>query len=205
MRFSRGKVTGHVALTAPRLAGMPIPAADLEAQRDGVVALYTRLGELKATEAGASARVMSEALSHRLVAMVHHLIGHDLGTRRARISDAAHFGALVAVLEPNLPGYDAEQSHPYAATVLFYVAVQAEDTDRLYQQLVVWAVQAGYWLTRTGTAPDALLNELRAQFLGLLGSDVPSIPAQRRVVEEPRSAALSARSEHAAQRSGVQV
>lgn len=190
MRFSRGRVTGHVALTAPRLGGMPAPAADLEAQRDGVLALFTRVGELKATEAGARARVMSEALSHRLIAMVHHLIGHDLGARRTRLSDAAHFGALVGVLEPSLIGYEAERSHPHAATALTYVAVQSEDADKLYQQLTVWALQAGYWLTRTNTHPDALLNELRAQFLGFLASDSPTVPAQRRgVVNEPRSVA----------------
>lgn len=189
MLFSRGKVTGHVALTAPRLGGMPTPAADLEAQRAGVLALFTQVGELKGTEAGADARTMSDALSHRLVAMVRHLIGHDLGARRSRLSDAAHFGRLVGVLEPDLAGYDAARSHPHAATVLTYVAVQAEDGDKLYEQLIVWALQAGYWLTRTGTHPDALLNELRAQFMGFLATDEPTLPAQRPVVNEPRAAA----------------
>lgn len=189
MLFSRGKVTGHVALTAPRLGGMPTPAANLEAQRDGVFALFTQVGELKGTEAGANARVMSDDLSYRLVAMVLHLIGHDLGTRRTRLSDAAHFGRLVALLEQSLPGYDAERSHPHAATVLTYVAVQTEDADKLYEQLTVWALQAGYWLTRTRTHPDPLLDELRAQFVGFLAVDEPTVPAQRRVVEEPRSTA----------------
>lgn len=189
MLFSRGRVTGHVALTAPRLGGTPAPAADLEAQRAGVLALFTGVGELKGTEAGADARTMSDALSHRLVAMVNHLIGHDLGARRSRLSDAAHFGRLVGVLEPDLPGYDPERSHPHAATALTYVAVQAQDADKLYEQLVVWALQAGYWLTRTGTHPDALLGELRSQFVGFLATDEPTVPAQRRVVNEPRAVA----------------
>ncbi|MGQ0467503.1 MAG: hypothetical protein ACT4QG_19570 [Sporichthyaceae bacterium] len=187
MVFSRGKVKGHVALTAPRLGGMPTAPDDLEAQRDGVFALFTQVGALKGTADGADARVLTDDLSFRLVAMVHHLIGHDLGARRARLSDAAHFGRLVGLLEPNLPGYDPERSHPHAATVLLYVAVQSGDADKLYEQLTVWALQASYWLTRTRTHPDALLNELRAQILGLLAADGPTVPAQRRVVTEPRS------------------
>ena len=192
MLFSRGKVVGHVALTAPRLGGLPTPAADLEAQRGGVFALFTQVAELKKTETGIAARVPCDDLSYRLVAMVLHLIGHDLGTRRARLADAAHFGRLVGLFEPNLRGYDAERSHPHAATVLTYVAVQSTDADQLYEQLTVWALQAGYWLARTGTDPEALLNELRAQFVGLLATDDPTVPAQRRVVTEPRAVAPAA-------------
>lgn len=182
MGVLRNRVKGHVALTAPRLAGLPVATEDLEAQREGVLALFTRVGELKATDTGADARVVSDALADRIVALVLNLVGHDLTPRRARLSDAGHFGRLVALTEPSLRGFDLESSHPHAATVLLYVAVQAQDEDRLFEQLTVWALQAGYWLTRTGTDSHALLAELRAQIVGLLGGDEdqPSVPPQRR-------------------------
>ncbi|MGQ0846904.1 MAG: hypothetical protein ACT4QF_22525 [Sporichthyaceae bacterium] len=190
MSVLRNRVKGHVALVAPRLGGLPVAPADLEAQREGVAALFTRVAELKGTEVGVDARVVSGALADRIVAVVLDHVGHDLSRRRARLSDAAHFGRLVGLTEPTLRGFEPDRAHPHAATALLYVAVQAQDDDQLFEQLTVWALQAGYWLTRTGTDSHALLAELRAQIVGLLGDDeqAPTVPPQRRADHDSRAA-----------------
>lgn len=172
---SRREVVGHVALVPPSLGQLPVPAEDMEAQRDGVVALFARVAELKATDTGAEGRRFSDYVADGLTGLVLELIGHDLTDRRARLSDAAHFGCMVGLLEPSMRGYDAARSHPLAATALTYVAVQIQDEDKLFEQITVWALQAGYWLTRTGMDADVMLDELRTQLGALLAAVEPSV------------------------------
>jgi hypothetical protein len=156
----------------------------MEAQRDGVAALFGKAGELKATEAGAEARLISDALADRVTALVLELIGYDLSDRRGRLSDAAHFGRMVGLLEPTMPNFDPARSHPYAATALFYVAVQSEDADKLFEQLATWTLQAGYWLTRTGMDSHVLLGELRTELTALLAAVEPAVPQPRRATHD---------------------
>ncbi len=184
MLRSRRKVVGHVALTAPSLGRLPAAPEDLEAQRDGVTALFGSVAALKDTGTGADARVVSDAAADRLIVVCLELIGHDLTPRRTRLSDAAHFGRLVALLEPSLHGFDADRSHPHAATALTYVAVQTQDADKLFEQLSIWALQAGYWLTRTGVDSNVLLDALRAELRALLAQVEPAIPRQRRGTQD---------------------
>ena len=182
--FRSRRVVGHVALVPPSLGQLPVPAEDMAAQRDGVVALFAHVAELKATETGVQSRRFSDYVADGLTALVLELIGHDLTTRRSRLSDAAHFGSMVGLLEPSMPGFDAARSHPLAATALTYVAVQTQDDDKLFEQITAWALQAGYWLTRTGMDANVLLDELRTQLTALLAAVEPSVPRQRRATHD---------------------
>lgn len=173
-----------MALVPPSLGGLPTPAEDMEAQRDGVVALFARVTELKDTDAGAQVRRFADYLAGELTELVLELIGHDVTARRTRLSDATHFGCMVGLHEATLPGFEAARSHPHAATALTYVAVQTQDEDKLFEQLTVWALQAGYWLTRTAMDSRILLGELRDELTALLAAVDPTVPRQRRATHD---------------------
>jgi hypothetical protein len=112
-------------------------------------------------------------------------LAYDLTAHRAKLTDAAHFGELLARAEQP----ENTLLAPATAAVLCYIGAEFRHEDKLFEQLCRWSLEAGYYATRTGTDPDELLAGLRADMARILRGlqlprqrpaiDIPSVPRPR--------------------------
>jgi hypothetical protein len=171
----------------PRLGERRLPCERSEAHRKDAAELLVAATALKRNSA-ADTRPMATILAVGVIVVVDELLDHDLTVHRAKLTDAAHFGELIArVDEVNRGGLT-----PAAAAVLSAIGAQFSDADPLFEQLCRWSLEAGYYVARTGADPDELLLVLRAEMTRIVrGLGVPpqrqtpppSIPTPRRATE----------------------
>jgi hypothetical protein len=178
----------------PRLGERRLPCARSEAHRKDAAALVVAATELKRTST-ADTRPMATVLAVGVIVLVDDLLEHNLTGHRAKLTDAAHFGQLIArVDEANRGGLT-----PAAAAVLSAIGAQFNDADKLFEQLCRWTLEAGYYTARTGADPDEVLEVLRAEMARIVRglalppqrhsppqrhTPAPSLPAPRRAAEE---------------------
>jgi hypothetical protein len=156
----------------PRLGEIRLPGEKPEAQRKAAAELVVAATELKR---GSNAQVDATVLAVGVIALVDELLEHNLAPYRAKLTDAAHFGELLARVDRAPEG----RMSPAAAAVLCYVGAQFDHEDKLFEQLCRWSLEAGYYATRTGTAADELLAGLRLDMAKILRSF--QIPRPRNV------------------------
>jgi hypothetical protein len=150
------------ALGARRLAGPRLR----EHHRDAVE-IVRAVAELK-QQVGGNTLLAAAALADSVILAVKEVIGHDLGACRDRFSEAAHFGGLLAVAEERLPDSSPGVTAPHVAVVLACVEAQFSEADQLAEQLSRWVLGAGYYLVRTGSPTQLLVQSLRGDLARLL-------------------------------------
>jgi len=156
-------------LKAPRLGAVRMPAADPKPHRQAAANLVAAATELK-RNGTASSQATATVLGVGVITLVDDLLEHDLTAHRGKLTDAAHFGELLARAED---ATDTSLSEATAA-VLCYIGAQFDHQDKLFEQLCRWSLEAGYYATRTGTDPDELLAGLRTDMARILvGLQIP--------------------------------
>jgi hypothetical protein len=180
------RIENCVELRPPALGARRVPGPRLRARQRHCVELVDTAAELK-KHAQPGSFVAAAALADAVIALISDLVGHDLRDRRTRFSTAAHFGGLLATAE-EAGGYAVSGlTEVHVDAVLAAVQAQFRDPDPLGEQLSGWMLEAGYFLVRTGCAPQILLAGLRAELLNLLdGLDEESLePTRRHLVPRP--------------------
>jgi hypothetical protein len=169
----------------PRLGEIRLPGEKPEAQRKAAAELVVAATELKRGST-ASAQAAATVLAVGAIALVDELLEHNLTAYRGKLTDAAHFGELLARAERAPDG----RMSAAAAAVLCYIGAEFEHEDKLLEQLCRWSLEAGYYATRTGADADELLAGLRSDMVRILRSfhlprprtvadDLPTVPRPR--------------------------
>lgn len=156
---------GSSAPALPRLGEMRLPGEKPEAQRKEAAELVVAATELKRGST-AAAQVDATVLAVGVIVLVDELLEHNLTAYRAKLTDAAHFGELLARADRAAEGWMSEA----ATAVLCYIGAQFEHEDKLFEQLCRWSLEAGYYATRTDTDADELLSSLRLDMARILRS-----------------------------------
>jgi hypothetical protein len=180
------RIENCVELRPPALGARRVPGPRLRTRQRRCVELLDAATELK-KHAQPASFLAAAALADAVIALIGDLVGHDLRERRTRLSTAAHFGGLVATVEEAGGRCVSGLTEVHVDAVLACVQAQFHDPDPLAEQLSAWMLEAGYFLVRTGAAPQMLLAGLRAELLNLLEGVDPASPepAQRRLVPRP--------------------
>jgi hypothetical protein len=173
----------ELAVQPPAL-GARLPGPRSREHHRDAVALVGEVSALKRRLARDSF-LAAAALADSVIAAVADVIGHDLTGHRRLFSEAAHFGGMLAAAEERQSGSEPGQVAPHAAQVLACVESQFSEPDQLAEQLSRWLLEAGYYLVRTGSATQPLLDSLRADLARLL-TEVEQPP--RSTVRLPRPA-----------------
>lgn len=158
----------------PRLGEIRLPGEKPEAQRKAAAELVVAATELKRNS---TTQVEATVLAVGVIALVDELLEHNLTAYRAKLTDAAHFGELLARVDRAPDG----RMSTAAAAVLCYIGAQFEHEDKLFEQLCRWSLEAGYHAARTGADAEELLAGLRLDMASILRSF--QIPRPRTVAD----------------------
>jgi len=151
----------------PALGARLLPGPRLRDHHRGAVDLVGADSELK-HQLGATSFAAAAALADAVIRMVNEVVGHDLAAHRTAFCEAGHFGGMVAVAEERAPGSESGRVAPHAAAVLACVEAQFSGADQLAEQLSRWLLEAGYFLVRSGSATQPLVDALRVDLTRLV-------------------------------------
>jgi hypothetical protein len=147
------------------------PCVRAAAHRRAAGELFVAATALKRAETGS--RPTATVLAVGVISLVDELLDHDLTAHLGKLTDAAHFGELLARADDvNRGGLT-----PAGASVLSSIGAQFSAADPLLEQLSRWSLEAGYYAARTGADPDEVLAPLRVDMARIVhGLALPPRP-----------------------------
>lgn len=159
-RVSKKAATVQVRLTAPALGRGRMPSPELHAHRDGVDRVLADAARLAYSPEAADCRAAAEVVAAAVAVVVEELTGQDLAPQHARMANLAAVGWSVAAIEDLSSGSAVGLTLAHVDTVLLFLALENHADDELVKAVSDWALEAGYYLRRTGRRVPDLLPSL---------------------------------------------
>lgn len=175
----RRNVGPYSFLTAPELGRVRDAGRQLRARRRGVDALFVQMAHLEHEPVAEVGRAMAAALADALVDTVATGADRDLSAHRDRLAGFVRAGWSAATAEERTGRMLGGLTEPHVATVLAFLALRNRADDELVKDVCDWALEAGYYLTRTGEPDGPLLAGLRRALTARFappagaGADIP--------------------------------
>lgn len=182
-----GGLRVRVQVSEPVVGRVRVPAGDLAMQRDAVDAVLAAAVRQECGADGAAGRKVAELLADSIAVVVEELTGEALAVYRDRFAGLARFGWALAAAEDALPENVAGLTLPQVDTALLYLAMENRAADELVKAVSDWALEAGYFLGRTGRPVPVALTRLYLDLPVLFGD---RMLADQVLAERARPAAV---------------